>query len=127
LYTQGGRTSETTDRGVVVESLSPTGVPSSEEEGMGEAREIEVEGSEFSFSPSSITFAQGEKVRLTFKNTGKNPHNFVIDELGVSTKTIPGGGSDTVEFTAGKSGTFTFYCAVGNHRQQGMEGELNVQ
>ncbi|OGM12817.1 hypothetical protein A3A76_00995 [Candidatus Woesebacteria bacterium RIFCSPLOWO2_01_FULL_39_23] len=90
-------------------------------------KEVAVEGSEFSFSPSALTVAKGEKVQITFKNTGKFPHNLVISELGVSTKTITPGTTDMVEFTADKAGTFTFYCSVGNHRAQGMEGEITIE
>jgi uncharacterized cupredoxin-like copper-binding protein len=53
----------------------------------------------------------------------------VIDELNVATKQISEGGTDSVTFTvpasaAGKS--FEFYCSVGNHRQMGMVGTVNV-
>lgn len=92
-----------------------------------EVNDITVEANEFSFSPSNISLTTGERVRITFKNVGRNPHNFMIDELGVASQTIPGGGSDTIEFTADKSGTFTFYCSIGNHRSLGMEGELSVE
>ena len=92
-----------------------------------ETREIIVEGEEFSFSPSTITVSEGEKIALTFKNVGTFPHNFIIDELDVKTETINAGEEDTIEFVADKSGTFAFYCGVGNHRQQGMEGELEVE
>ena len=92
-----------------------------------ETREIIVEGEEYSFSPSTITVSEGEKIALTFKNVGSFPHNFVIDELDVKTETINAGEEDTIEFVADKSGTFAFYCGVGNHRQQGMEGEVDVE
>ena len=92
-----------------------------------EAREIVVEGSEFSFSPSSITVNAGEKVKLTFNNVGNFPHNFTVQGLGVATRTIGAGQSDTVEFTVEESGTLTFFCSVGNHRAQGMEGTLAVE
>lgn len=90
-------------------------------------REISVAGSEFSFSPSKITLTKGERIRITFKNIGNSSHNLVVENLGVATKTIPGGATDSVEFVADKSGSFTFYCAVGNHRQLGMEGKLEVE
>ena len=93
----------------------------------GEVREITVEGDEYSFSPGSLSVLAGEKIRLTFKNTGNLPHDFAIDELGVTTETIAGGKTDVVEFTASQSGTFTFYCSIAGHRQLGMEGELEVQ
>jgi uncharacterized cupredoxin-like copper-binding protein len=51
----------------------------------------------------------------------------MIDELGVASKTINSGESDTIEFTAGATGTFSFYCGVENHRDQGMEGTLEVE
>lgn len=89
--------------------------------------EVAVDGDEYSFDPASITVTEGETVRVAFTNAGSFPHNFIIDELGVATETISPGGTDTVEFTADQSGTFTFYCSVGNHRQLGMEGELDVE
>lgn len=94
---------------------------------IAKARIIVVEGSEFKFDPSSITVEKGEKINLVFKNIGKFPHNFVVDELGITSKTINGGEEDSVEFVVEKSGTFSMYCSVGNHRQQGMEGEVIVE
>jgi plastocyanin len=92
-----------------------------------EVKDITVEGSEFSYSPSSINLMAGEPVRLTFNNIGTVAHNLVIDELGVTTKTVTPGESDTVEFTPDKSGTFTFYCSIDSHRARGMEGEVMVE
>ncbi|HIJ98402.1 TPA: cupredoxin domain-containing protein [archaeon] len=89
-------------------------------------KEFTVEGSEFKFTPNSISVSKGDKVSITFKNTGKFPHNLIIDELNVATKTISPGQTDTVEFTASKSGTFATYCSVGNHRAQGMEGWIEI-
>lgn len=123
-------TDEMTDTNSVGESVVNTDDSMMEDEGEmmeGDIREVTVDGSEYSYSPSSLTVTEGENIRLTFNNVGNLPHNFVIDELGVATQTVPGGGSDTVEFTASQSGTFDFYCSVGNHRSLGMEGELDVQ
>lgn len=91
------------------------------------AREVGVSGSEYSYNPSNLSFTKGERIRLTFTNNGTLPHDLVIDELGVSTKTIVPGKSDTVEFTADQSGTFNFYCNIGNHRSLGMEGSVEVK
>ncbi|MCH7641490.1 cupredoxin domain-containing protein [Patescibacteria group bacterium] len=99
-----------------------------EEEGaMMEAREIVVEGDEFSFSPASISVKVGEKVKLTFNNVGGFPHNFTVQGLGVATKTIGAGETDTIEFTVEEGGTYATFCSVGNHRAQGMEGSLEVE
>jgi len=92
-----------------------------------EVREILIEGDEFAFTPSTITVEEGEKIALTFRNVGTFPHNFMIDELGVKSATIEGGEEDVVEFVADQGGAFAFYCSVGNHRQQGMEGEVSVE
>lgn len=88
--------------------------------------EITVTGSNFAFAPSALTVKKGEKVRLTFKNSGGN-HDFVIDELGVSTKLLKSGDEQVVEFTPSKTGTFEYYCSVGNHRAMGMKGTIIVQ
>lgn len=93
----------------------------------GEVKEFSVEGSEFKFSPATISVKKGDRVRVTFKNAGTVIHNFNIAELGVASKTISPGGSDVLEFTADKSGTFAFYCAIGNHRANGMEGSIAIE
>lgn len=104
-----------------------TGTPGAASEGAAVGREIVVSGSEFKFSPASISLTKGETVRITFRNTGNLPHNLTIAELGVATKTIGAGQTDSVTVTADKTGNYTFYCNVGNHRQQGMEGKLEVK
>lgn len=90
-------------------------------------REITVSGSEFSFNPSAITVKPGEKIKLTFKNTGAAPHNLAIQGLGVSTKTVSAGQTDSVEFTAPQSGTLNFFCTVDSHSEKGMTGTIKVE
>ena len=109
---------------------SPTPSPTASSEGVsaeGEVREIQVVGNEYSFTPSSISVEKREKIALTFRNAGRLPHNLTIKELGVSTKTIGQGASDSVEFIAEEAGIFTFYCSIGNHQSLGMEGSLEVK
>lgn len=92
-----------------------------------QAEEIVLEASEFKYNLQEINLKRGEKVKLTLKNVGKMPHDFVIDELGVRTKLINGGETDTIEFIPEKTGNFEFYCSVGNHRQLGMMGKVVVE
>ena len=109
-------------------SPSPTAVATNEGQPVEEGvREIEVIATEYTFSPSTLSLTKGQKVILTFKNMGRMPHDFVVDELGIRTKTIQGGQSETVEFTPSEEGTFAFYCSVSNHRLLGMEGSLEVK
>ena len=91
---------------------------------------LTVEGDEFSFSPKKISVKKGVQVELTFKNIGKAPHNFIVDELSIATKTIGAGKTDTVIFTApDNTGTITYasYCSVPGHRAAGMEGTIVVE
>ena len=90
-------------------------------------KEFTVSGTEFSLSPSSISVKSGERARIIFKNTGRAPHNLVIEGLGVGTKTIGGGQTETIEFTASTPGTYPIFCSVPGHRASGMEGKLIVE
>ena len=95
-------------------------------EAMSKAQEITVEGGMFYFKPNEIKVKVGQPVKITFNNA-KGMHNFVIDELKVTSETINAGGTTTVEFTPDKTGTYEFYCSIGNHRAQGMKGTLIVE
>lgn len=106
---------------------SETPTATSEATTTSEMREITVDGNEFSFTPASLSLMAGEKIKLTFNNKGKFPHNLTIDELGVATKTTKPGETDGIEFTVSKTGNFEMYCGVGNHRAQGMEGTVDVK
>lgn len=123
-FTQSQRTqAPTVETPTTTQEPAPqieTATPSSE------VQEIKVSGSEFVFSPKTLTVKAGEKVRIAFKNNGKLSHNITIDELNVASKTISSGETDTVEFVAQKTGSYVMYCSVGNHRQRGLEGSVEV-
>lgn len=91
------------------------------------ARTITVTGTEFAFTPSTITAKAGEPVMVTFKNNGTYPHNFTIAELGVHSETIQPGQTTTVTFTPTKAGSYTYECTVPGHADRGMKGTLTVQ
>lgn len=106
------------------EQSSPGNSPS--ETSMNE-QEITVNGSEFLFEPAAMNLTKGQKVKITFNNQGKFPHNLVVSDLDVATKTIQPNQTDTVEFTPDRSGTFNFVCTVDEHEQKGMKGTLTIQ
>ncbi|MDP3958192.1 MAG: cupredoxin domain-containing protein [bacterium] len=108
---QGGATS--TDTGLVADDEL-------------EVKEFTVTGKPFSLTPNTITVDRGDRVRIVFKNE-QGTHDFVIDEFDVRTPVIGAGKSATIEFTAGSAGTYDYYCSVGNHRAQGMEGAFIVR
>ena len=100
-------------------NASPTGTKT--------ATVITVSGSEFAFTPSSITVKKGQPVQLTFKNTGQYPHNWTVSALGIKTPTVQSGQSTTITFTPTQTGSFTYICTVPGHADRGMKGTLIVQ
>jgi uncharacterized cupredoxin-like copper-binding protein len=81
-----------------------------------------------SFSRSDLT-ARAGSVTVTLENPSGNglPHAIEIEGNGVEeeTETIQPGGRASVTVDL-RPGRYEFYCPVGNHRQQGMEGTLTV-
>lgn len=108
-------------------TVTPEGTSAPEEVPISAVREVLVIGTEFAFSPSTITVQAGEQVKINFQNGGSAPHNLVIEDLGVKTRTIGGGQTDTIEFTAPVSGTYTIFCSIPGHKAAGMEGSLLVE
>lgn len=109
------------------EEPSPTLIPVAEEkEGIQSLKSFTIEGANFSFSLSEMRVKQGERVKITFVNKS-GFHDWKLDEFAISTKQVPAGQQETVEFVADKKGTFEYYCSVGNHRAQGMVGKLIVE
>ena len=87
---------------------------------------VSVEGGMYYFRPDVIRAKKGEKVKVTLTSAG-GTHDFVINEFDAKTERAGTGESISVEFTPDKTGTFEFYCSVGNHRQMGMKGVLVVE
>jgi plastocyanin len=107
-----------------------TPVPSEEEGGGGGGLKLTAgEDGGLKFEPGSLT-AQAGEVTITMDNPDGNnlPHDVALEGKGVDEKgevAQPGG---TSEVTATlEAGTYTFYCSVGSHRQNGMEGTLTVE
>jgi|SRR3989344_6648649 len=74
-----------------------------------------------------IRVKQGDKVRIEFTSI-KGFHDWAVDEFGAKTKQVRDTeGITFVEFVADKKGTFEYYCSIGEHRQQGMKGNLIVE
>ena len=92
----------------------------------GNVVELIVEGGEFWFNPKTIEANKGDTVKITFKNTGRVIHNLVIPSLGVGTRTIPAGSTDSIEFIATSSGNIRIECTVPGHAAKGMIGTLIV-
>ena len=87
--------------------------------------EIDMTAKKFEFSPAVITVNKGDKVKIKITSTDVN-HGIAIPDYGISQK-VDVGKTEIVEFTADKSGEFTFFCNVfcgSGHKE--MKGKLIV-
>jgi len=91
-----------------------------------DVKTIKVEAGAFYFNPKEIRVKAGEKVRIVLTAVDMM-HDFNIDELGVKSKTIKAGETDTIEFVASTAGEYEYYCSVGQHRKMGQVGKLIIE
>jgi uncharacterized cupredoxin-like copper-binding protein len=113
------------------------------------SNELTVEMTDFAYTPSSVTIPAGEPVTLTVNNTGKIEHDFVVEQIDVTTTVIEDNGSNAhhahgaeqnfdlhvsalpgeasvVELTVAEPGTYKIFCSVEGHEEAGMIGELTI-
>lgn len=131
VINNNGSVSQTTqtEQNPVAQQSPPTLPTSTNEESVvnnQSVTDITVEGTEFAFVPSNINVKKDQQIRLTFKNSGKYPHDLSISDLNVQTKTIQPNQEDTVTFTADKVGQFNLICTVDSHADKGMKGTITV-
>lgn len=78
------------------------------------------------FEPKTIKVKKGDKVALNIKATDV-AHGFMIPEFNID-EMLPAGKTTKVEFTASKSGNFTFYCSwICGEGHSKMTGQLIVE
>lgn len=90
---------------------------------------IELEMSNYKFSQDKIIVKAGQRVTLKLDNL-EGFHDLVIDELGVVSDQIAAGAQTEVSFVVPENAvgqSYEFYCSVGNHRQLGMIGLLQIE
>lgn len=73
-----------------------------------------------------IVVNEGDRVRIEFSSS-EGFHDWAIDEFNAKTERVSPGSTSTVEFIADKKGSFKYYCSVGQHRANGMEGNFIVE
>jgi plastocyanin len=94
-------------------------------------QDLKVELADFSFNPKTPTVRAGEKINFTLQNVGRFPHNLTIQGPGgattnVAAANVPAGQTGSGSYTFSAPGTYTFWCPVGQHRANGMEGTFQV-
>jgi plastocyanin len=95
--------------------------------GGGEALTLTADpGGDISWEPGELSAAAGS-VTIKLVNESDVPHAVEVEGNGVEeeSETITAGETElTVDLEAGE---YVFYCPVGQHRQNGMEGTLTVE
>jgi len=88
---------------------------------------VDISETEFKLDPSEATVAAGE-VTFALANDGNTSHNLEVEGDGIEevSDTIEPGGSTDLSVDL-EPGTYEMYCAIGTHREQGMEGEVTVE
>jgi hypothetical protein len=65
------------------------------------------------WEPPVLVAFKGDTVVINVSNPRRHTHTLVIPDYGISTKVLaPRGGSETVRFSASKTGTFQFVCGL---------------
>lgn len=95
------------------------------------AQEFDVVAQNMQYSPSEIRVDAGRTVRINLINRGDEEHNIEVElpngerELD---KNLQPGEQGTLEFVAPtEPGTYTIYCPVKDHGDQGMTAQLIVE
>jgi uncharacterized cupredoxin-like copper-binding protein len=92
--------------------------------GGGAGQAVTVESYDIYFEPDALSIPADTDVTVQLPNEGVTPHNFSIDELGISVDIAPGATEETV--INAPAGEYEYYCNVPGHKQAGMVGTLTV-
>jgi plastocyanin len=118
------------------EAPAVTGTPVTAELGADGVQRATIVLDSYSYRPNHLIVQAGKPVELTLtRATLVTPHNFLLKEpdAGINIEEDVGHGDPTkVRFTPTKPGIYTFYCDrkllfFKSHREEGMEGKLEVR
>ena len=89
---------------------------------------IEISETEFALDPSSVQVDETGTVTFRVTNDGAIAHALEVDgdDFEEETGTIEPGESAELTVDLRQKGSYELYCPIGDHREQGMEGELVV-
>ena len=113
-------------------TASPTETTSTEDasaSGGGGGETVAVSLTDFAIDPQDPTLQAGT-VTFDVSNDGEVVHNLEVEGPNgeaVLPEDLQGGESGTLEVDLSEPGTYTWYCPVGDHAAQGMEGEIAVE
>ena len=109
-------------------SSTSTATSTAAESGGAGSQTVAVSETEFALDPADPTVKPGE-VTFDVANDGQIVHSLEVEgpngEQELEADLEPGqSGKLTVDLS--EPGTYEFYCPIGDHKDQGMEGEITV-
>ena len=96
-----------------------------------EVRQVEITGfSDNSYDTEEVEVEQGETVEFVYNHDG-GQHDLALEDgdgerVDGTSVLSASGESDSFTYTFEEDGDYEFYCSVGSHRGQGMEGSITV-
>jgi plastocyanin len=92
------------------------------------SKTVDISATDFKFDPGNPKVEQAGVVEFRLTNDGQAPHALEVEgpEGEVESEVIQPGKSTTLKADLGRQGSFVIYCPVGNHRELGMEGKVQV-
>jgi plastocyanin len=98
---------------------------------VGGGERLAVTAREYSYDPAAIVVTDGGQTTLTvaLRNDGSLAHDLRVERDGQDVGGTPifAGGETRTAVIPLTPGEYTTFCSVGNHRQLGMEGKLEVR
>ncbi len=93
-------------------------------------RTIELTGRlDNTYNTHEIDVEEGETIEFIYQHRG-GQHDLVLEKNGervAGTEVLSTmGDSDSFTYTFEEEADYQFYCSVGTHRAQGMEGQINI-
>jgi plastocyanin len=123
---QASPTAAAAEQAAATPAASPVGEATPAADGEAAAAEsVEVVSVDIAFEPAALTIPADTDVTFVLPNNGAAPHNFSIDELGISVDQAPGATEEVV--INAPAGEYEYYCNVPGHKEAGMVGTLTVE
>jgi uncharacterized cupredoxin-like copper-binding protein len=89
---------------------------------------IDVRETEFKLDPANPKIEKPGVVEFKVQNAGQTVHALEVEgpKGEVETEEIQPGDSATLRADLSEPGEYTWYCPVGGHKDEGMEGKITV-
>jgi plastocyanin len=87
---------------------------------------VAISETDFAIDPADVETAPGS-VTFDITNDGQTVHNLEVEGSGVEEVSDDIGPGESTQLTVDLgAGEYEMYCAIGNHRDLGMDGTINV-